>query len=430
MSAQTESNSRQDSDRLWRHSDFLKFWSGQSISLFGSQVTTLALPLTAAITLQATPMQMGLLVALQYAPFLLFGLFVGVWVDRLRRRPILIFANIGRGVLLGLIPLAALLGLLHIAQLYVLGFLTGALTVCFDVAYQSYLPALVGREQLVEGNSKLQVSSSTAALAGPSLAGVLIQWLSAPLAIAADAISFFISAIFLCVIRKQEKPPRIVPGSQRQGILKVMGEGLLLIISNPILRAIAGGTATSNFFINLQISVRLLYVTRDLHLEPATLGFIFATGGLGGLTAAIFAKRLSRFAGIGPTLIAMQFLIGMSALVLPLASGNFWTLVATIVLSTILWGFAMMTYDINQISFRQAVTPDHLQGRMNASMRCVTWGAAPLGALLGGALGGLIGLRLTLLVGGLGILCATLWTLFSPTRNLRRIPPSENQYKF
>jgi MFS family permease len=415
-----ESYSRRDSNRVWRNSDFLKFWSGQSISLVGSQVTTLALPLTAAITLQATPMQMGVLVAIQYAPFLLFGLFVGVWVDRLRRRPILIFANIGRGLLLGIIPVAAWLGVLHIEQLYALGFLAGALTVCFDVAYQSYLPTLVGREHLVEGNSKLQLSSSGAFIAGPGLAGVLIQWLTAPLAIAVDAVSFFISAIFLCVIRKQETGPLL--GSRRQGIWKEMGEGLRLVISNPILRAIVGGTATSNFFINLQISVRLLYVTRDLHLEPATLGFIFATGSLGGLTAAFFAKRISRFAGIGPTLIGMQFLVGISALVLPLASGGFWILVSTIVPSMILWGFAMMTYDITQISFRQAVTPDRLQGRMNASIRFVTWGAAPPGALLGGALGGVIGLRMTLLIGGIGVLCSALWTLFSPTRDLRRIP--------
>lgn len=408
------------SNQVWRNSDFLKFWSGQSISLVGSQITTLALPLAAAITLRATPMQMGVLVATQYLPFLLFGLFVGVWVDRLRRRPILIFANLGRGLLLGIIPVAAWLKVLRIEHLYAVGFLAGLLTVCFDVAYQSYLPTLVGRERLVEGNSKLQISSSTAALAGPSLGGMLVQWLSAPFAIAADAASFFMSAIFLCLIRKQETGP--LTGSHRQGIWKEMREGLRLVLSNPILRAIVGGTATSNFFINVQISVRILYVTRSLHLEPATLGFIFATGSVGGLIAAIFAKRISSFAGIGPTLIGMQFLVGISALVLPLASGSFWILVLTILPSMILWGFAMMTYDINQVSFRQAVTPDRLQGRMNASIRFVTWGAAPPGALLGGVLGGMIGLRMTLLLGGIGVLCATLWTLFSPTRDLRRMP--------
>jgi MFS family permease len=420
MSAKLECNSRKDSDGLWRNSDFLKFWSGQSISLVGSQVTTLALPLTAAITLQATPMQMGVLLATQYAPFLLFGLFVGVWVDRLRRRQILIFANIGRGLLLGVIPVAALLGVLRIEQLYVLGFLVGTLTVCFDVAYQSYLPALVGRGQLVDGISKLQISSSSAALAGPSLGGVLVQWLTAPLAIAVDAVSFLISAVFLYFIRKQETAP--LAGTQRLGIWKEMGEGLRLVISNPIMLAIVAGTATSNFFINLQISVRLLYVTRDLRLQPASLGFMFGIGSLGGLIAAFSAKRISRFAGIGPSLIGMQFLVGISALVLPLASGSYWILVLTIVPSMILWGFAMMTYDINQLSFRQTITPDRLQGRMNASIRFVTWGAAPPGAILGGALGGLIGLRMTLFIGGIGVLCATLWTLASPTRGLHQIP--------
>jgi MFS family permease len=420
MSAQLNCKPGNESGSLYRNSEFLKFWGGQSISLLGSQVTALALPLTAAITLQATPMQMGVLVAVQYAPFLLFGLFVGVWVDRLRRRPILICANVGRGLLLGLIPLAAFIGRLNIVQLIVLGFLTGVLTVWFDVAYQSYLPTLIGRAQLFDGNSKLQISTSTAAIAGPGLGGLLVQWLTAPLAIAADAASFFVSAIFVSAIRQQEPAP--VAHSPRPSIWKEMAEGLRLVISNPILRVVMLGTATSNFFINVQISLRLLYVTRDLHLEPATLGFMFATGSLGGFAAALSAKRIARLAGIGPTLILMQFLVGISAFVLPLARGSYWVLVLTIVPSMILWGFAMMTYDISVISFRQTVTPDHLQGRMSASMRLVTWGVALPGALLGGVLGGAIGLQPTLLVAATGVLSATLWTLFSSARDLHDMP--------
>ena len=401
---------------LYRNSDFIKFWSGQSISLVGSQVTELALPLTAAITLQATAMQMGVLLAIQYAPFLLFGLFVGVWVDRLRRRPILIAANLGRGLLLGLIPVAALLGVLRIGHLYALGFLMGVLTVCFDIAYQSYLPGLVGRGQLVDGNSRLQISASTAAFVGPSLGGVLVQWLTAPVAIAVDAVSFFVSAVFLCLIRRHEPEP---PPVSRRGVWREMREGLRLVISNPIMLAIVAGTATSNFFINLQISVRLLYVTRDLRLSPAMLGFMFATASLGGLVAAVFARRISRLAGIGPTLIGTQLLVGISALALPLAGGGYWAIIITIVASMILWGFAMMTYDITEISFRQFITPDGLLGRVSASRRFVTWGAALPGALLGGVLGGALGLRTTLFIGGGGVVCSALWTIFSPTRNLR-----------
>jgi predicted MFS family arabinose efflux permease len=201
-----------------------------------------------------------------------------------------------------------------------------------------------------------------------------------------------------------------------------MGEGWRLVLSNSIMRALMVGTATSNFFINVQIAVRVIFVTRDLHLQPATLGFMFATGSLGALMAAFFAKRIARVAGIGPMLIAMQFLVGISALVLPLASGSYWILVITIVPSIILWGFAMMTYDILHFSFRQSVTPDRLQGRMTASIRMVTGGVALPGALLGGVLGGAVGLRMTLLIGGIGILCATLWTFFSPTRHLGQIP--------
>jgi MFS family permease len=400
---------------LYRNSDFIKFWSGQSISLVGSQVTALALPLTAAITLQATAMQMGVLTAIQYAPFLLFGLFVGVWVDRLRRRPILIAANLGRGLLLGLIPVAALLGVLHIGQLYALGFLTGVLTVCFDTAYVSYLPGLVGREQLVDGNSKLQISFSTAAFVGPSLGGVLVQWLTAPVAIAVDAVSFFVSAVFLCLIRRHEPEPP--PVSQRS-VWGEMREGLRPLISDPITLAIMVGTATSNFFINLQISVRLLYITRDLRLSPAMLGFMFATASLGSLVAAVFARKISRLAGIGPTLICTQLLVGISALALPLAGGGYWAIIITIMASMVLWGFAMMTYDITEICFRQFITPDSLLGRVSASRRFVTWGVALPGALLGGVLGEALGLRTTLFIGGGGVVCAALWTIFSPTRNL------------
>jgi predicted MFS family arabinose efflux permease len=403
---------------LYRDSDFVKLWSGQSISIVGSQVTALALPLTAVITLQATAMQMGVLTAIQYAPFLLFGLFIGVWVDRLRRRPILIAANLGRGLLLGLIPVAALLGVLRIGQLYALGFLTGVLTVCFDVAYVSYLPGLVGRGQLVDGNSKLQISSSTAAFVGPSLGGVLVQWLTAPVAIAVDAVSFFVSAVFLYLIRRPEPEPQ--PVSQR-GIWSEMREGLRPLISDPIMLAIMVGTATSNFFINMQISVRLLYITRDLRLSPATLGFMFATASLGGLVAAVFAKRIYRGAGIGPTLIVTQLLVGISALALPLAGGGYWAIIITIMASMILWGFAMMAYDITEISFRQFITPDGLLGRVSASRRFVTWGVALPGALLGGVLGEAVGLRTTLLIGGGGVVCAALWPIFSPARKLRHV---------
>lgn len=412
MSALSDRNHQEG---LYRNSDFIKFWSGQSISLVGSQVTALALPLTAAITLQATAMQMGVLTAIQYAPFLLIGLFVGVWVDRLRRRPILIAANLGRGLLLGLIPVAALLGVLNIGQLYALGFLTGVLTVFFDVAYVSYLPGLVGREQLVEGNSKLQISFSTAAFVGPGLAGVLVQWLTAPVAIAVDAVSFFVSAVFLCLIRRHEPEPP--PVSQR-GVWSEIREGLRPLISDPITLAIMVGTATSNFFINLQIAVRLLYITRDLRLGPAMLGFMFATASIGGLVAAVFARKISRFAGIGPTLICTQLLVGISALALPLAGGGYWTIIIIIMASMVLWGFAMMTYDITEISFRQFITPDTLLGRVSASRRLVTWGVALPGALLGGVLGETLGFRTTLFIGGGGVVCAALWTIFSPTRNL------------
>src|SRR5437868_10909625 len=244
---------------LWRHSEFVKLWTGQTISLFGTEVSQLAIPLTAALVLNATPAQMGLLAALEYAPFLLLSLFAGVWVDRMYRRPVLIVADIGRALLLGSIPLSALLGLLRIEQLYVVGLMTGVLTVFFDVAYQSYLPVLVKREHLVEGNSKLEVSRSVAQIAGPGVAGALVQVITAPLAVLVDALSFVASVISLLLIRVREPAPVRHDGNAGS-IWSELREGLDVVLGNPLLRSIAGCTGTSNLFGNGVMAVYVLYV--------------------------------------------------------------------------------------------------------------------------------------------------------------------------
>ncbi|HEX8559655.1 MAG TPA: MFS transporter [Pyrinomonadaceae bacterium] len=418
MSNDNESGSR--GRGLWGDSDFLKLWGGQTISLLGSQVTALAFPLTAVITFRASSMQLGALVACQYAPALLFGLFAGVWVDRMRRRPVLILTNVARGVLLGAVPAAALLGLLRIEHLYVLSLLTGALAIFFEVAYLSYLPTLIRHERLLEGNSKLQLSASASFVAGPGLAGLLVQWLTAPLALAVDAASFFISAAFFGAIRRPE--PARPPGGEPKAVREEIAEGFRAVGADPVLRAIVSCTTTSNFFINMLVSIRLLYAARDLNLQPATIGFLFAAGSLGSLAAAACAGRISRSLGVGPTVIVMQLLVGVSALIIPLAGGGFPVMVATITGSLILWGFAMTTYDITQISYRQAVAPHRLLGRLNASIRFLAWGASVPGALLGGVMGEALGLRATLLVSAAGVLGASLWTLFSPARHLRQMP--------
>jgi MFS family permease len=406
---------------LWRHPDFVKLWLGHTISRFGSEISQLAIPLTAALVLDATPAQMGLLTALEFAPFLVLSLFAGVWVDRMPRRPILLVGDLGRAVLLGSIPLAALANVLSMEQLYVVAVATGALTVFFDVADQAYLPALVNREHLVEGNSKLEVSRSVAQITGPGVAGVLVQAATAPVAVAVDAVSFLASFLCLLVIRKHEPPP-LGHAHVRSSVWTDIKEGLRVVLGNPLLRSIAGCTGTSNLFSNAMQALYVLYVTRELHLEPAALGIILALAGPGALLGALFAGRFARVLGLGRTILGSICLGALANLLVPLASGPTPVVIATLAVASFVTGFCNPVYNINQVSLRQAITPDRLQGRMNASMRFIVWGSIPIGALIGGTLGEAIGLRPTMLVAAACTLLAPLWVLFSPVRDLRRQP--------
>lgn len=405
---------------LWRHANFLRLWTGQTISQFGSQITLLALPLAAALTLHATPAEMGILSAAETAPFLLVGLFAGVWVDRLRRRPILLITDFARGILLLAIPLAALLDALTIGLLYAVAFLVGILTVFFEVAYQSFLPALVGRAQLVEGNSKLEVSRSAAQIAGPGVAGGLVQLVTAPIAIVVDAASFFVSALFLLFVRVPEPAP--APRIAGRSIWREIGEGLRVVIGNPMLRGIAGCTATGNLFSNIVQAVYILYVTRQLGLSAGVIGGIFAIGSVGFLIGALLAGPIARRVGLGPTIIGSIVFGCFGTGLIPLASGPATLAVPLLVVAQFIMAFGSPIYNINQVSLRQAITQDHLLGRMNATMRFIVWGTLPIGALIGGALGGAIGLRPTLIVGAIGEIFAFLWVFFSPVRALREQP--------
>jgi MFS family permease len=407
-------------DGLWRHANFLKLWIGQTISQFGSQITFLALPLAAALTLHATPAQMGVLTAAGTAPFLLIGLFAGVWVDRLPRRPILLVTDVGRGLLLLAIPLAALAHRLNIYWLDVIAFLEGILTVFFEVAYQSFLPALVGREHLVEGNSKLETTRSAAQVVGPGLAGALVQLVTAPVAVLVDAVSFFVSAVFLVFLRVPADAP--AARHARRSIWHEIGEGLRVVIGNPLLRAIAGCTGTSNFFGGVSFAVLVLYITRGLGFGPGVIGLVFAVGSVGLLVGALFARRVAGWLGVGPAIIASMALSCVTTFLVPLAHGPAAIIVLLLVTSQFVGGIGTTIYNITQVSLRQAITPDHLLGRMNATMRFIVWGVLPLGGLIGGMLGGLVGLRATLLVGAIGQTAAIFWPLFSPLRTLKEQP--------
>lgn len=404
---------------LWRHPDFMKLWVGQTVSQFGAQITMLALPLTAVLLLHASPAQMGVLGAMEMAPFLLIGLFAGVYVDRVRRRPLLVAADVGRALLLATVPVMALFHLLEMPVLYGLGFLVGSLTVLFDVAYQSYLPALVSRKTLVEGNSKLEMSRAVAQIGGPGVAGVLIQWVTAPMALAANSLTYVVSVASLLWIRGQE-PPAAPSGGK--GVWADIGEGLTMVVGNPLLRSIAGCTATANFFGSAAGAVLMLYLVHKVGLTPGLLGVVFAAGSAGALAGAAGASRIAGWLGLGRAIWMAIALTSVAGFLVPMATAPpSWGL-PVLVVSYILQSVGSTVYNINQVSLRQAITPGRLLGRMNASMRFIVWGVMPLGSLVGGAAGTVLGLRPTLWVMATLAALAPLWVYRSPVRHLMSQP--------
>jgi MFS family permease len=405
---------------LWRHADFMKLWTAETISQLGTQVTLLALPLTAILILKASAFEVGLLSALEFLPFILVGLPAGVWVDRLRRRPILIVGDLGRALTLGSIPLVYELHHLTIWQLYAVAFLTGVLTVFFDVSYQSYLPSLVERDQLVEGNSKLEISRSGAQLAGPGLGGLLVQALRAPVAIFADALSYLWSAMWVFLIRKPEaRIERPVEG--HRSMRSEIKEGLRYVWRHPYLRPIAFCTGTANLFGSMLFALMVLFAVRVLHLRPGLIGLALAIGNVGFLLGAFSAQRIADRVGVGRAIVWSIGLTSPVWILFPLATPS--TGFAILVITGFITSFGgMAVYNINQVSLRQAITPHRMQGRMNATMRFMVWGTMPIGAFVGGILGNTIGLRPTLWVSAIGGMFAFLPPLFSPVRSLQRIP--------
>jgi MFS family permease len=405
---------------LWRHGDFLKLWSAETISQFGSQVGQLALPLVAVISLESSPFEVAVLGTIVFLPFMLFAIPAGVWVDRLPRKPILVAGDVGRFLLLATVPLAYALDALTIWQLYAVGFTYGICTVFFDVAYQSYLPSLVTREQLMDGNSKLEISRSASQLGGPGLGGLTVQILTAPYAVLADAISFLVSGLFLVRIRTVEQIPEREPGAARPSMLREARDGLGFVLRHRNLRAIAGTTAISNFSTSLAFAVFLVYAVRTLDLSAAVIGILFSLGAIGSMIGALTARRISARLGVGPTIVTSAFVFGPAMFLVPAAPTSF--PYPFLVAGMILFGVAGVTYNITQLSYRQAVTPERMLGRMNSVMRFIVWGVMPVGWLLGGALATSIGLRETMWIGAaIGSVCF-LPVLLSPVRQLRELP--------
>ena len=410
---------------LLRHRDFLKLWSAETISQFGTQVTLLALPIIAATTLNVTPFEFGMLATIEFLPFILLSLPAGVWVDRLRRRPILIAGDLVRAAALISIPIAFALDALTIWQLYVVGFVNGCATVFFDVAYQSYLPSLVDRDQIVDGNAKLQTSMSAAQITGPGAAGLIIGAFTAPFAILIDALSFVASALFMIAIRRHETAPEPVLNEhgERPSMRAEIVEGLRYVGRQRLLRSIAATTGLSNFFSNVVYSILILYLVRELLFTPELIGVAFSVGAVGFLLGALTANRVASRFGVGPTIVASALAFGPSALLIAIAPPD--VAAPFVAASVFIGGLGGAVYNINQVSLRQAITPERMQGRMNATMRFIVWGTIPIGATVGGFLGGVIGLHETIWIGAIGGTFVFLPVLFSPVRSLQEIPEPE-----
>jgi MFS family permease len=411
---------RRPTGGLWEHSDFLKLWTGQSISEFGTQISGLALPWLAAVGLHATPFEFSLINVLNFLPFILFALPAGVWVDRLRRRPILIVGDSARAVLLAYIPIAWALGILDIWQLLVLQFVFGIFTVFFDVAYQSYLPSLVARDQIVEGNSKLQTTVSAATIAGPGLSGALIAALTAPYAVAFDAVSFVISTAFMLPIRARETLPERVEGEPKPKLLPELKEGVAYVVRHRYLKWIAMCTASSNFFGQIAFAILVLYIARTLHISSFWAGAIFACFGIGSIVGALTTTRFQKAVGVGRAIWMPSIVFSFAAFCFPLSPRSF--PIPLLIVGSLLFGWAGITYNITQVSLRQAITPERIQGRMNATMRWIVWGTIPLGTLLGGAIATTYSIRTALWVGAIGGAFSFLPVLLSSVSKIQEMP--------
>jgi MFS family permease len=399
---------------------FLWLWGAEGISVLGAQFTSLALPVLAVTLLGAAEWQMGVLNAASTAAFLVVGLPAGAWVDRWLKRRVMVVADLVRAVALAAVPVLWFAGALEIWHLYVVAVIIGAATVFFDVSYQSYIPILVTSGQVGQANSTLEATSQVSRVAGPGLAGALLTVVTAPVLLIADAVSYLVSAIMLGRIRDGEPP---ADRAQRQPLAREIKEGVRFVWSQPLIRSIAGTTASANFFATLPGTLLPLYVLRDLHLGAAGLGIIYSFGAAGGLLGALATPHLSRWVGEGRVITLSAILSAAALALMPLAA-----LVpapaslVVLVVAEVLISFAVLVYNITQVTLRQRLCPPRLLGRMNASIRFVVWGVMPIASLASGALGGTIGIVPTMWIGVVGSLLGTAFVLFSPLTGMRTLP--------
>ncbi len=406
---------------LWRNRDFLLLWSGQTVSEMGSAVTQLALPLTAVVVLRASTLQVGLLTAASSLAFALIALPAGALVDRRAKRPLMIWCDAARLVIIGSVPLAAVWHVLTLGQLYAVAILAGVCTVLFDVSYQSFLPAVVSREDLVDGNGKLGASQSFAQLIGPGLGGGLVGLVGAAKAMTADAISYAVSVASLLAIRVPEAAPER-PADGHQPLRTEIAEGLVFVLRHPILRKIVACTATANLFGAMASALSIIFLVRGLHVRPADTGLLIALSSLGGVAGGVLSGRLRRRIGSARIIWFSVLVITLPSLLIPLAEPGWSVIAFPVGLAFFLFGGVV--YNVAQVSYRQAICPPRLLGRMNAAVRWVVWGTLPVGGALGGVLGTVFGVRPTLWIAYVGTWLAGWWVFFSPLRRMRDIPPA------
>ena len=404
---------------MWRNQAFVSLWSAATVSQVGSQVSLLALPFVAIATLKASTFEVAALGVADFAPLLLFSLPAGVWIDRIPRRPVMVAGDLGRAFALASIPVAYAAGVLTIEQLFAVGFATGTLTVFFDVASTAMLPGIVPRELLGDGNAKLQISSQSAQVVGPGIAGSLIGALGAPYAVVADAVSFLGSATFLSRVRAAE-PARSM---ERRRMRADIREGLSYIFRHPVMRPSLAFLTTANFFNSILFSVLLLFAVRRLGLSARQVGLIFTLSNVGSLIAALSTQRLQRRFGFGRVMLVTAF-SGWALLLIPFAHG--WMRIPFFVAGLVSFGSGAVIHNASSATIRQATTPHGLLARVAASNRLVVWGTIPIATLLGGALGTYLGLRAAVLIGAGGRALAGLIILTSPVRGIRTLDDADS----
>jgi MFS family permease len=405
-------------DSLWRHRDFMLLWGGQTVSEMGSSVTQLALPLTAVVLLKASTFEVGLLTSAATLAFALIALPAGAIVDRHTKRGIMLACDVARVLIIGSVPLAWALGVLTLWQLYVVALTAGVATVFFDVSYQSYLPVLLKPENLMDGNGKLGATQAFAQFTGPGLGGGLVGAVGAATAMWADAVSYVVSVASLFGIRTREQ--RVETPPEHRNLRAEIAEGLKFVVKHPILRKIVACTGTSNLFSAMSTAIEIVFLIRVLHVHPAYTGLLFALSAIGGIAGGVFAGRLARRIGSARIIWFSILVFGLPQFLPALAEPG-WSVVLFPIGYASLF-FCAVVYNVAQVSYRQAVTPPQLMGRMNAAVRWIVWGTMPLGAIIGGALGSTIGIRPTLWIGFIGSWAAGFWVYFSPLRKMRDIP--------